>query len=404
MKKIVSLSLASAFLLGGLSIYLAKANPSYGAKSAKYVTTKEAVPGSYIVVLKDQGFASQGKARAPQKVRSFAQSLLASKVGNRQIKHVYSAALNGFSVKMSKADALKLSQDDRVEYISEDGIVKTVGDVSVTGTQTPATWGLDRIDQRALPLNNQYNFPNRAPSVHAYIIDTGILTTHPDFGGRATFGINTTGDGINDDCNGHGTHVAGTTGSTTYGVAKKVKLVSVKVLGCSGSGTWSGVIAGVDWVTANHISPAVANMSLGGGGNAPVDTAVQNSIASGVTYAVAAGNSNSDASFFSPARVPQAITVGATTITDQRSSFSNFGALLDIFAPGSSITSTWLGNSTNTISGTSMASPHVAGAAALYLQKNPTATPAAVATALINKSTKGVVIDPQGSPNRLLFR
>ena len=242
----------------------------------------------------------------------------------------------------------------------------------------------------------------------AYIIDTGIRSTHSDFGGRATSGYDAIDGGSADDCNGHGTHVAGTVGGTTYGVAKGVSLVAVRVLDCGGSGTTSGVIAGVNWVTSNHGAgqPAVANMSLGGGASSALDTAVSNSIADGVTYALAAGNSNANACNSSPARTPNAITVGATTSSDARASFSNYGTCVDIFAPGSSITSAWYtsNTATNTISGTSMASPHVAGAAAVYLEANPSATPAQVASALIAAATTGKVTSPgTGSPNRLLY-
>jgi subtilisin family serine protease len=242
--------------------------------------------------------------------------------------------------------------------------------------------------------------------VTAYIIDTGIRFAHTDFGGRATSGYDAVDGGSADDCNGHGTHVAGTVGGTRYGVAKAVRLVGVRVLNCSGSGTNAGVIAGVNWVTQNARKPAVANMSLGGGASTALDNAVAASISSGVTYALAAGNSNANACSASPARVASAITVGATTSTDARASYSNYGTCLDIFAPGSSITSAWSTSNTTTrsISGTSMASPHVAGAAALVLSANPSATPAQVRDSLVASSTPGVVTSAgTGSPNRLLF-
>jgi subtilisin family serine protease len=280
--------------------------------------------------------------------------------------------------------------------------------VTATDTQTPATWGLDRIDQRNLPLSNSYTYPTGASNVTAYIIDTGMRLTHSQFSGRAVSGYDAVDGGSADDCNGHGTHVAGTVGSTTYGVAKLVRLVAVRVLDCSGSGTTSGVVAGIDWVTAHHMAgrPAVANMSLGGGVSSALDTAVANSIADGITYAVAAGNSNANACNSSPSRVAAAITVGATTNADARASYSNYGTCLDLFAPGSSVTSAWFTSdtATNTISGTSMAAPHAAGAAALYLAANPTATPSAVRDALVNAATTGIVTNPgTGSPNRLLY-
>jgi subtilisin family serine protease len=259
-------------------------------------------------------------------------------------------------------------------------------------------------------LNSTYNYTSTASNVHAYIIDTGIRLTHNEFGGRATWGTNTAG-GPNDDCNGHGTHVAGTVGGATYGVAKEVKLVAVKVLGCSGSGSTTGVVAGINWVAANRMPPAVANMSLGGGASSAIDAAIAGATAEGlnkpnVTFVVAAGNSGANACNYSPARAPSAITVGATTSTDARASYSNFGGCLDIFAPGSGITSAWKNNNTQikTISGTSMASPHVAGVAALYLSGNAGAYPSAVTTALINNATTGKVTGAgSGSPNRLLF-
>jgi subtilisin family serine protease len=307
---------------------------------------------------------------------------------------------------MSAAKAARLAADVRVAYVEQDT------KVSLNATQANATWGIDRIDQRDLPLSTTYTYNAEAPAVSAYIIDTGIRTTHSEFGGRATVGTDTVGGGQNgQDCQGHGTHVAGTVGGKTYGVAKAVKLVAVRVLNCQGSGTTAGVIAGVDWVTANAVKPAVANMSLGGGANTSLDNAVKRSIASGVSYAVAAGNGNAlgtpqNACNYSPARVPEAITVGATDRTDRRASFSNFGTCLDLFAPGVSITSAWRTNdtATNTISGTSMAAPHTAGVAALYLTTNPTATPAQVRDALVNNATNGKVLDPRtGSPNKLLY-
>jgi subtilisin family serine protease len=256
-------------------------------------------------------------------------------------------------------------------------------------------------------LDNSYTYPNTAPNVHAYIIDTGILITHTDFGGRASVGTDTVGDGYNGiDCNGHGTHVAGTVGGATYGVAKGVTLLAVRVLNCAGSGTYSGVIAGIDWVTANAIKPAVANMSLGGGFSQAMNDAVTRSMNSGVTYAIAAGNSSADACGYSPASTPGALTVGATDSSDNEAYFSNYGTCLALYAPGVDITSDWNSSTTatNTISGTSMASPHVAGAAALYLSVNPAASAADVLSALVANATPGVVVGASpGSPNLLLF-
>ena len=322
---------------------------------------------------------------------------------NGQKLHVYTKALKGFSIKLNEKRARELANDPRVAYVEEDG------EVTATVTQTGATWGLDRVDQRNLPLDSSYTYNTTASNVTAYIIDTGILATHTQFGGRVRSGFTAINDGGGTtDCNGHGTHVSGTVGGSTYGVAKGVNLVAVRVLDCAGSGTNSGVIAGVDWVSGDHAAgaPAVANMSLGGGASSALDTAVNNSINDGVTYAVASGNSNADACTSSPARVANAITVNSSTSTDARSSFSNFGTCTDIFAPGSSITSAWYTSTTatNTISGTSMATPHVAGVAALFLAGSPSASPATVWVGIRDSSTPNKITSPgTGSPNRLLY-
>ncbi|NBQ69759.1 MAG: S8 family peptidase [Nitrosomonadaceae bacterium] len=285
-------------------------------------------------------------------------------------------------------------------------MVQLIVPLSTSQQESPPSWGLDRIDQTSLPLDGIFNYSNDGSGVTAYIIDTGILTTHSEFQARASIGYDAVGDGKNGvDCNGHGTHVAGTVGGINYGVAKDVNLVAVRVLNCSGSGTISGVISGVDWVTKNKKNLSVANMSLGGGGGAStaLDTAVSNSIKSGITYAIAAGNSSQNACNFSPARVAAAITVGATDAKDTRPKWSNYGKCLDLFAPGVSITSSWIGSdtATKTISGTSMATPHVTGVVALILQST---APEFVITTLKSNSTKNVVISPGlNSPNQLLF-
>lgn len=346
------------------------------------------IPGQYIVVLKASAPAAQ------------VMNAVVPMPGVR-IQTVYVAAINGFAAKLSPEALAQLEADPNVAYIEQDQWMRA------DATQTGATWGIDRVDQRNLPLSGTYTYTNTGAGVTAYIIDTGINTTHNEFGGRASVGYDAIGDGRNGiDCNGHGTHVSGTVGGTTYGIAKSVTLKAVRVLDCSGSGSNSGVIAGVDWVTAHHSGASVANMSLGGGASTALDNAVTNSINSGVSYAIAAGNSNKNACNYSPARTPSAMTVGATTSTDARASYSNYGACLDLFGPGSSITSSWIGSNsaTNTISGTSMATPHVAGVAALYLQSNPTASAATVRNALVANATSGKVTSAgRNSPNLLLF-
>jgi subtilisin family serine protease len=321
------------------------------------------------------------------------------------VGHTYRHALRGFEVRLSEAAARQLAADPSVRYVEQNHTVRALG------TQSPTpSWGLDRIDQRNLPLNNSYTYPTTASNVRAYIIDTGIRFTHQDFGGRAVSGRDTV-DNDNDasDCNGHGTHVSGTVGGSSYGVAKGVTLVGVRVLNCGGSGSNAGVIAGIDWVTGDHDPGelAVANMSLGGSFDQATNDAVTASIADGVSYALAAGNDNgANACNGSPASTPNAITVGATQSNDARASYSNIGTCLDIFAPGSSITSAWYtsNTATNTISGTSMASPHVAGVAALILSANPSFTPQQVRDRMVNDATTGVVTSPgSGSPNRLLY-
>lgn len=320
--------------------------------------------------------------------------------------YVYTHALNGFAGAVSDAAREGLLRDSRVVRVEPDGIA------TIVTTQSGATWGIDRVDQRALPLSGTYSYTSTGSGVTAYILDTGILFGHTEFGGRATSGFDAVDGGTADDCNGHGTHVSGTVGGATYGIAKAVALVGVRVLNCSGSGTLSGVIAGVDWVAGDHAagSPAVANMSLGGGSNNSLDDAVKGMIADGVATAVAAGNGNSagrgqNACRYSPAGVAEAMTIGATDQTDSKTVWSNYGSCVDWFAPGLNITSAWNTDptATKTISGTSMATPHTAGVAALYLQTNSTATPAQVRTALYDNTTQGIVRNSKTANNHLLF-
>ena len=369
------------------------------AFSADLRAAKTPINGQYIVVLKDGAASLAGERSSAARVSTVARDM----AGKHRAKVVrsFEHALRGFVVKADDASLAKFLADPKVAYVEEDGIV------SISATQTGATWGIDRIDQRNLPLSGSYTYDTTASGVHAYIIDTGVLLNHTQFSGRMGNGYDAVTSGGNaNDCNGHGSHVAGTVGGSTYGVAKGVTIHPVRVLGCTGSGSNSGVIAGMDWVANNHVKPAVANMSLGGGASQATDDAVARMTAKGVTVVVAAGNSNDNACNYSPARAASAITVGSTTSTDARSSFSSFGTCLDIFAPGSSILSAWYTgtSATNTISGTSMASPHVAGVAALYLANNPSATPAQVTTAIINNATPNKVTSPgTGSPNRLLY-
>ncbi|MEE1741732.1 S8 family peptidase [Streptomyces sp. BE147] len=391
--------LAAASVIAGAALALstAAAFPATASERAAEGVIENAgapgaISGSYIVTL-DESAPDAGSARG---------KALAKEYG-AEIKKTYRSALNGYAVEASAAEARKLAADPAVASVVQNRTF------TVSGTQpSPPSWGLDRIDQKNLPLNQSYTYPDKAgEGVTAYIIDTGVRISHSDFGGRASNGYDAIdNDNTAQDGHGHGTHVAGTVAGSSYGVAKKAKIVGVRVLDNSGSGTTAQVVAGIDWVTANAVKPAVANMSLGGGADSALDTAVRNSIASGITYAVAAGNESTDASTKSPARVGEAITVGSTTSTDARSSFSNYGSIVDIFAPGSSITSSWntSDSATNTISGTSMASPHVAGAAALYLADHPGSTPAQVSAGLVAAATTGVVTNPgTGSPNRLLY-
>ncbi|ADO72729.1 S8 family peptidase [Stigmatella aurantiaca] len=312
--------------------------------------------------------------------------------------HTYQV-INGFAASLTKEQLDAVRRDPAVAFVEQDQVVHA--DV----TQRGATWGLDRIDQRALPLSTTYAYGQPAFGVSAYIIDTGVTPTHPDFNGRAASVFNSTGDGNPNDCNGHGTHVAGTIGGTTWGVAKGVFLYGVKVLGCSGSGSYAGVIAGVDWVRTNGTKPAVANMSLGGGFSQAVNDAVNSLANSGIFVAVAAGNSNADACNYSPASAAAATTAAASESNDARAYYSNFGPCIDVYAPGSGITSAWLNGGTNTISGTSMASPHIAGVAALYKGNFGDDSSANIDQWIKSNATPNVITgNPAGTPNLLLYK
>ncbi|ATL25534.1 S8 family peptidase [Streptomyces formicae] len=393
--------IAAGLQLGATPAGHASSGPSAGelrlARGAEI-----AVPDSWIVVLKEPA-----KAGADAAVPTVARELVGRAEGAR-LGHVYRAALHGFSARMSRAEAAGMSADPRVAYIRQDTRVR-VADAAADQTQPNAPWGLDRIDQRRLPLSTTYTYRTTAPGVSVYVIDTGLRTTHKEFGGRASVGTDTVGDGQNgNDCNGHGTHVGGIAAGTTYGVAKKAQLVAVRVLDCQGSGTTSGVIAGVDWVTKNAARPAVANMSLGGSASDVLDSAVRNSVRSGVTYTVAAGGSGQagGACGTSPARVPEVISVGASDRADRRAGSSTYGDCVSLFAPGVQIPSAWNGGdtATATLSGTSMATAHAAGAAALHLGFRPTDTPAQVKRGLVENATTGVLQGPPPVvPDRLLY-
>jgi subtilisin family serine protease len=368
-------------------------SPRSRAQQSKFQYTQNPIPNKYIVVLKPE--------IAQEFTTSTAQSLAATYSGT--VGFVYESALKCFSIQMTEADAIALSNDSSVDYVTEDG------EVTLSGTQlNPPNWGLDRIDQRDLPLNNAYTYKPTGAGVHAYVIDSGIRPTHQDFHGRAFIAADFVGDGRNgNDCNGHGTHVAGIIGGSTYGVAKGVTLHAVRVIGCGNTGQISKFIMGIDWVRLNRISPAVVNLSLNAfGTNNALDQAVLNSINSGLTYVIAAGNENIDASNRSPGRVQAAITVSATDISDNRPVWANYGSVVDLFAPGDLITSAWWDSDTSQaiLSGTSMAAPHVAGVAAQYLQLFPGASPTLIRNSIVGNATAGRVINPgPGSPNLLLY-
>ncbi|MDE3320832.1 S8 family peptidase [Acinetobacter nosocomialis] len=384
----------SAVFLSMAATHLAYAAPNLLNSAIDSSQAKGIIKNQYIVILnKDIGPA-----------KDFAQNI-AKQHGGR-ILQSYDSALKGFAIYLpdtaGTAFIEAMKKNPQVLSVEND----TVVNIDAT-TQTNPDWGLDRIDQKALPLNSTYSYSQTGIGTTVYIVDTGILSTHQEFSGRVLSGYTAMSDGNGTtDCNGHGTHVAGTVGGTTYGVAKNVKLVPVRILGCDGSGASSNVIAGLDWILKNGSKPAVVNMSLGGAASSSLDSAVENLYNNGYIMVVAAGNSNTDACTSSPARTSNAITVAATDNTDTRASYSNYGSCVDIFAPGSQINSSWIGSNTATkvLNGTSMATPHVAGVVAELLQSTPTATPQTITSNLLNQATSDVVKNPSGSPNRLLYK
>ncbi|MFF5788006.1 S8 family peptidase [Streptomyces sp. NPDC012693] len=403
LRRLLAAGVSAALLAGAVSTAAAAAPPPPpGGGEGRIVGADRpgAVAGSYIVTFKD----SVARADVPASARSLTKRHAGS------LRYTYTAALRGFAVRMTESEARELAADPSVARVEADAVA-----YAVDTQPTPPSWGLDRVDQRDLPVDKSYTYATTASNVNAYIVDTGIRMTHRDFGNRAVSGYDFIDNDSNaSDCQGHGTHVAGTVGGGSYGVAKGVKLIGVRVLNCQGTSgdTWAPVLAGIDWVTKNAVKPAVANMSIGGGKTQSVNDAVAASISSGVTWVVAAGNNNADSCSYSPSSTPSAITVGATNSQDARATGwsngqgSNYGSCLDIFAPGDSIISTSNAGDTasQSMSGTSMAAPHVAGAAALLLAGNPTWTPAQVRDKLVADATPDKVSDARsGSPNKLLY-
>lgn len=384
----------SAAFLTLTAVNLVHAAPNTTISLLDSSQAKGIIKNQYIVILnKDAGPSID-----------FAQNI--AKQHGAKVLQSYDTVLKGFAIYLPDTAATAfveaMKKNPQVLSIENDTVMK----IDAT-TQSNPDWGLDRIDQKALPLNSAYSYLQTGSGTTAYIVDTGILSSHQQFSGRVLSGYTAISDGNGtSDCNGHGTHVAGTVGGSTYGVAKNVNLVPIRILGCDGSGASSNVIAGLDWILKNGKKPAVVNMSLGGDASTSLDSAVENLFDNGYVMVVAAGNSNTDACNASPARVSKALTVAATDSTDTRASYSNYGSCVDIFAPGSQINSSWIGSNTATkvLNGTSMATPHVAGVVAEMLQSTPTATPQTISTNLLNQASSNVVKNPSGSPNRLLYK
>jgi subtilisin family serine protease len=384
----------SAACLTMAAVNLVHAAPNTTSSLLDSSQAKGIIKNQYIVILnKDAGPSID-----------FAQNI--AKQHGAKVLQSYDNVLKGFAIYLPETAATAfveaMKKNPQVLSVENDIVMK----IDAT-TQSNPDWGLDRIDQKALPLNSAYSYLQTGSGTTAYIVDTGILSSHQQFSGRVLSGYTAISDGNGTtDCNGHGTHVAGTVGGSTYGVAKNVNLVPIRILGCDGSGASSNVIAGLDWILKNGKKPAVVNMSLGGDASTSLDSAVENLFNNGYVMVVAAGNSNTDACSASPARVSKALTVAATDSTDTRASYSNYGSCVDIFAPGSQINSSWIGSNTATkvLNGTSMATPHVAGVVAEMLQSTPTATPQTISTNLLNQASSNVVKNPSGSPNRLLYK
>ena len=407
-KNIISCCIASALsVMSGLALAQqgeVKSVLAEGQNLAPLLTVEDekGIKNKYIVVLKKPEMLLEGS----QAFVEFTQQTVTGLASQHSLKteRIYDHVLSGFSATLTKEQLKALREDPQVAYIEQDRIVTIDPVFSDEGTQTNAIWGLDRIDQRNLPLSGSYTYNYDGTGVTAYVIDTGVENNHSEFGGRSTSGYDfVDNDNDSSDCHGHGTHVAGTIAGSQYGVAKNANIVGVRVLSCRGSGSNSGVIGGVNWVAANASGPSVANMSLGGGVSSSLDSAVASAVQSGITFVLAAGNSNADACNSSPAREQSAVTVGSSTSSDSRSSFSNWGSCVDVFAPGSNIKSAWIGGGYRTISGTSMAAPHMAGVTALYLHENNALSPSQVSNLISTRATSGKISDTRGTVNKLAY-